>query len=121
MQIVPHILDPQKTERIVSLMNAETGRLSRKMEFVRSVQVTQRSKQANLNVKQGNAMKDPLLYMMEAATNVENTKGLSVRLNVVLVFAHPNKNCWKMVHVATVQSILEVQVMEKNVLLMCVM
>lgn len=59
--------------------------------------------------------------MMEAATNVGHTKGLSVRLNVVLVFAHPNKNCWKMVHVRTVQSILEVQVMEKNVRLMCVM
>ena len=59
MQIVPHILDPHSTERIVSLMNAETGRLLKKMEFVRSVQVTQRLQQRNLNVKQGNAMKDP--------------------------------------------------------------
>ena len=121
MQIVPHIHDPQRTERIVSLMNAETGSSSRKMEFVRSVQVTQRLQRRNLNVKQGNAMKDPLLYMMEAATNVRNTKGLSVRSNVALVFAHPNKNCWKMVHVRTAQSILEVQLMEKNVQLMCVM
>ena len=66
-------------------------------------------------------MKDPLLYMMEAATNVKNTKGPSVRLNVVLVFARPNKNCWKMVHVRTAQSTPEVQVMEKNVRLICVM
>ena len=48
------------------------------MEFVRSVQVTQRLQRRNLNVKQGSAMKDPLLYMMEVATNVGNTKGLSV-------------------------------------------
>ena len=66
-------------------------------------------------------MKGPLSYMMEVATNVRNTKGLSVHSNVVLIFAHPNKNCWKMVHVRTAQSILEVQLMEKNVQLMCVM
>ena len=60
-------------------------------------------------------MKDPLSYMMELATNVKNTKGLSARLNVALVFVHPNKNCWKMVHVVNVQIILEVQATEKNV------
>jgi hypothetical protein len=91
------------------------------MEFVRTVQVTQRLHHINLNVKQGSAMKDPLLYMMEVATNVKTTKGPSVRLNVVLVFAHPNKNCWKMVHVRTVQILLEVQVMEKNVHLISAM
>jgi hypothetical protein len=66
-------------------------------------------------------MKGPLSYMMEVATNVRNTKGLSVRLNVVLVFAHPNKSCWRMVHVRTAQLIQEVQVMESNVLLIHVM
>ena len=66
-------------------------------------------------------MKDPLLYMMEVATNVNSTKGLSVRLNVVLIFVHPNKNCWRMAHVRIVQNIPEVQVMEKNVQLIYVM
>jgi hypothetical protein len=66
-------------------------------------------------------MKGPLSYMMEVATNVSNTKGLSVRLNVVLVFAHPNKNCWRMVHVRTAPIILEVQVTERNVQLIHVM
>jgi hypothetical protein len=66
-------------------------------------------------------MKDPLLYMMEVATNVNSTKGLSVRLNVVLIFVHPNQNCWRMVHVRIVQNMPEVQVMEKNVQLIYVM
>ena len=66
-------------------------------------------------------MKDPLLYMMEVAISVRNTKGLSVRSNVVLVFAHPNKNCWRMVRVRIVHSIPEVQVAEKNVQLIYVM
>ena len=91
------------------------------MEFVRIAQVTQKLHQRNLNAQWRNAMKGPLSYMMEVATNVRNTRGLSVRLNVVLVFAHPNKNCWKMVHVRTAQIILEVQVMEKNVQLIRVM
>jgi hypothetical protein len=66
-------------------------------------------------------MEGPLSYMMEVATTVNNTKGLSVRLNVVLVFARPNKNCWKMVHVRTAQSIPEAPVTEKNVHLISVM
>ena len=65
-------------------------------------------------------MKGPLSYMMEVATGVNNTKGPSVRLNVVLVFAHPNKNCWKMVHVRAAQSIPEAPVTEKNVHLISV-
>ena len=90
------------------------------MEFVRIAQVTQKLRQRSTNVKWRNAMKGPLSYIMEVATGVNNTKGPSVRLNVVLVFARPNKNCWKMVHVRTAQIILEVQVMEKNVQLICV-